>query len=69
MAQIGYHISKGLPLWGFSVRTGNGSVSGIEDIMQGCKSGYHRCLEWKAVRILISLQNQNRSMTDWKGSL
>ena len=22
MAQIGYHISKGLPLWGFSVRQG-----------------------------------------------
>ena len=28
MAQIGYHISKGLPLWGFSVSAGNGSVSG-----------------------------------------
>ena len=38
-------------------------------IMQGCKSGYHRCLEWKAVRISISLQNLNRSMTDWKNSL
>ena len=27
MAQIGYHISKGLPLWGFSVR--QGTVSGF----------------------------------------
>ena len=38
-------------------------------IMQGCRSDYHRCLEWKAVRIFISLQNPNRSMTDWKNSL
>ena len=26
MAQIGYHISKGLPLWGFSVRQGTGKA-------------------------------------------
>ena len=38
-------------------------------IMQGCRSDYHRCLEWKAVRIFIALQNPNRSMTDWKNSL
>ena len=38
-------------------------------IMQGCKSGYHRCLEWKAVRISILLQNLNCSMKDWKDSL
>ena len=28
-------------------------------IMQGCKSGYHRCLEWKAVRTFILLQSLN----------
>lgn len=38
-------------------------------IMQGCRSDYHRCLEWKAVRIFILLQNPNRSMTDWENSL
>lgn len=27
MAQIGYHISKGLPLWGFSVRQGTVACS------------------------------------------
>ena len=69
MAQIGYHISKGLPLWGFSVRKGTVLYLALEDDYAGCKSGYHRCLEWKAVRISISLQNLNRSMTDWKNSL
>ena len=69
MAQIGYHISKGLPLWGFSVRQERFCIWHWKMIMQGCKSGYHRCLEWKAVRISISLQNLNRSMTDWKNSL
>ena len=69
MAQIGYHISKGLPLWGFQSDRERFCIWHWKMIMQGCKSGYHRCLEWKAVRIFISLQNQNRSMTDWKDSL
>ena len=69
MAQIGYHISKGIPLWGFSVRQGTVLYLALEEIMQDCKNGYHRCLEWKAVRIFILLQNPNHSMTDWKSSL
>ena len=64
MAQIGYHISEGLPLWGFSVRQERFCICHWKMIMQGCKSGYHRCLEWKAVRIFILLQNPNHSMTD-----
>ena len=31
MAQIGYHISKGLPLWGFSVRQGTVLYLALED--------------------------------------
>ena len=31
MAQIGYHISKGLPLWGFSVRKGTVLYLALED--------------------------------------
>lgn len=31
MAQIGYHISKGLPLWGFSVRQGTVLYRALED--------------------------------------
>ena len=37
-------------------------------IMQDYRSDYHRCLEWKAVRIFILLQNPNHLMTDWKGN-
>ena len=69
VAQIGYHISKGLPLWGFQSDRELFCIWHWKMIMQGYKSGYHRCLEWKAVRIFISLQNLNHSMTDWKGSL
>lgn len=69
MAQIGYHISKGLPLWDFLSDRERFCIWHWKMIMQDCKSGYHRCLEWKAVRIYISLQNQNRLMTDWKDSL
>ena len=68
MAQIGYHISEGLPLWGFSVRQERFCIWHWKMIMQGCKSGYHRCLEWKAVKNFISLQNPNHLMTDWKGN-
>ena len=59
MAQIGYHISEGLPLWGFSVRQERFCIWHWKMIMQGCKSGYHRCLEWKAVRTFILLQSLN----------
>ena len=60
MAQIGYHISKGLPLWGFPVRQGKLScIWHWKMIMQGYRNGYRRCLEWKAVRIFILLQSQN----------
>ncbi len=31
MAQIGYHISKGLPLWGFTVRQGTVLYLALED--------------------------------------
>ena len=31
MAQIGYHISKGIPLWGFSVRQGTVLYLALED--------------------------------------
>ena len=69
MAQIGYHISEGLPLWGFSVRQERFCIWHWKMIMQDCRSDYHRCLERKAVRNFILLQNPNRSMTDWKDSL
>ena len=59
MAQIGYHISKGLPLWGFQSDRERFCIWHWKMIMQGCKSGYHRCLEWKAVRTFILLQSLN----------
>ena len=68
MAQIGYHISKGLPLWEFSVRQGTVLYLALEDDYARLQSGYHRCLEWKAVKNFISLQNPNHLMTDWKGN-
>lgn len=59
MAQIGYHISKGLPLWGFQSDRERFCIWHWKMIMQGCKSGYHRCLEWKAVKTFILLQSLN----------
>ena len=59
MAQIGYHISKGLPLWDFQSDRERFCIWHWKIIMQGCKSGYHRCLEWKAVRTFILLQSLN----------
>ena len=65
MAQIGYHIHCGA----FQSDRERFSIWHWKMIMQDYRSDYHRCLEWKAVRIFILLQNQNRSMTDWKDSL
>lgn len=60
MAQIGYHISKGLPLWDFPVRQGTVLYLALEMIMQGYRNGYRRCSEWKEVRTSILLQSPNR---------
>ena len=52
MAQIGYHISKGLPLWGFSVRQERFCIG--KDDYEGCRNDYHRCSEWKAVKLYFA---------------
>ena len=59
MAQIGYHISKGLPLWAFQSDRERFCIWHWKTIMQGCRNDYHRCSEWKAVKTFILLQSPN----------
>ena len=59
MAQIGYHISKGLPLWAFQSDRERFCIWHWKMIMQGCRNDYHRCSEWKAVKTFILLQSPN----------
>ena len=54
-----YHISKDFHCGDFQSDRGTVLYLALEMIMQGCRSGYHRCLEWKAVRTFILLQSLN----------
>ena len=42
MAQIGYHISKGFPLWGFSVRQGTVLYLALEDNQERLQQRLYR---------------------------
>ena len=48
MAQLGYHVSMGLPLWGYPVQKATVLYLALEDDMQGCKRDYQECSVWKA---------------------
>lgn len=59
MAQIGYHISMGLPLWGHPVQQGTVLYLAWKMIMQGSKKDCPKCLAWRAIRNFILPQNPN----------
>ena len=58
MAQIGITSVKDFHCGDLKLGRERFSIWHWKMIMQDCRSDYHRCLEWKAVRIFILLQNQ-----------
>lgn len=59
MAQLGYHVSRGIPLWDIRLIKGRCCIWLWRMIMADCKSGYHGCLVWKAPVISILQQGLN----------
>ena len=43
MAQLAYHVSKGLPLWGYEVRQGPSSIWPWRTTIPACRGGYTGC--------------------------
>lgn len=51
MAQLGYHVSMGIPLWGFPVTKGTVLYLALEDDYADYKDGYLKCLAWRGAAI------------------
>lgn len=57
MAQLGYHVSMGIPLWGFPVTKGTVYIWRWKMITPDYKDGYLKCLAWRGAAIFTLQHN------------
>ena len=59
MAQLGYHVSMGIPLWNYKVNQGSVLYLALEDDFSRLQNDFQKCLVWKAQVTFILLPCQN----------
>ena len=68
MAQLAYHVSTGLSLWGYTVHKGTVLYLALEDDHRRCRGGCTGCLAWTAPTISALRFTPNSSALVWRNS-
>ena len=68
MAQLAYHVSMGLPLWGYPVHKGLSSIWRWRTTTAACRGGYAECSAQRAPTICSLRSTPNSLALAWRNS-